>query len=51
MLLDTIDTFAAANALYESLGFRRVEPYYRNPLPGAVFWRLDLSSGQADRPA
>ncbi len=31
MLLDTLPTMAAANRLYELLGFYDVEPYYHNP--------------------
>ena len=41
MRLDTLDRLTEAMRLYESLGFRRTEPYYRNPLPGAVYWELD----------
>lgn len=42
MLLDTLDRLEPAIRLYESLGFRRTEPYYDNPLSGVVYWRLDL---------
>lgn len=42
MRLDTLDKLKEAMRLYESLGFRRTEPYYENPLPGAVYWELDL---------
>jgi putative acetyltransferase len=42
MLLDTLDTLKRAMKLYESLGFVRTEPYYHNPLPGVVYWKLDL---------
>jgi putative acetyltransferase len=45
MCLDTLETLRAAIALYESLGFRRRVPYYHNPLPGVVYWELDLSRG------
>ena len=30
--------------LYESMGFRERETYYENPLPGVVYWELDLKS-------
>jgi putative acetyltransferase len=42
MLLDTLDRLEKAMKLYESLGFVRTEPYYHNPLPGVVYWKLDL---------
>ena len=42
MRLDTLDRLAEAMQLYESLGFRRTAPYYKNPLPGVVYWELDL---------
>jgi len=45
MRLDTLDRLTEAMRLYESLGFRRTEPYYENPLPGVVFWELDLTKG------
>lgn len=47
MLLDTLGWLKAANHLYESLGFVPTEPYYDNPLSGAVYWKLDLR-GQHD---
>ncbi|MDJ0811828.1 MAG: GNAT family N-acetyltransferase [Desulfobacterales bacterium] len=43
MRLDTLDRLAEAMRLYESLGFRRTAPYYHNPLPGVVYWALDLT--------
>lgn len=42
VLLDTLDRLAAATHLYAALGFVRTAPYYHNPLPGAIYWRLDL---------
>jgi len=43
MRLDTLDKLKAAMGLYEAMGFRRREPYYGNPLPGVVYWELDLA--------
>ena len=42
MRLDTLDKLTEAMRLYETLGFRRIVPYYKNPLPGVVYWELDL---------
>ncbi|MCP4606582.1 MAG: GNAT family N-acetyltransferase [Proteobacteria bacterium] len=46
--LDTLERLKAAIAIYELLGFEQTEPYYRNPLPSVVYWKLDLrqSTGQ-----
>jgi len=43
MRLDTLDRLTEAMNLYKKLGFRRTEPYYKNPLPGVVYWVLDLN--------
>jgi GNAT superfamily N-acetyltransferase len=43
MRLDTLDKLTEAMHLYETLGFRRTEPYYYNPLPGVVYWELKLA--------
>ena len=40
--LDTLPPMTAAIALYESLGFREISPYYDSPIPGTRFMQLDL---------
>ena len=46
MRLDTLASMTPARQLYESIGFRQVEPYYHNPIPGAVFYELDLRAAR-----
>ncbi|MDC7224538.1 MAG: GNAT family N-acetyltransferase [Spirochaetales bacterium] len=43
MRLDTLEKLTSARALYESLGFKRIEPYYENPLEGALFYELTFN--------
>jgi putative acetyltransferase len=44
MLLDTLPSqMKEALRLYRSMGFREIEPYYDNPVEGAVFMELILS--------
>jgi ribosomal protein S18 acetylase RimI-like enzyme len=45
MRLDTLDFMREAAALYRSLGFRQIKPYYDNPHPGVLFLELSISQG------
>ncbi len=47
MRLDTVPGMETAQGLYERLGFREIDPYRPNPVPGARFLELDLTSRQA----
>jgi putative acetyltransferase len=43
MVLDTLPgTMDKAIEVYRSIGFRNIEPYYNNPVEGAVFMELKL---------
>jgi ribosomal protein S18 acetylase RimI-like enzyme len=41
--LDTLPQMAAAQRLYESLGFRDIDAYYGNPVPGQRFMEAILN--------
>ena len=42
--LDTLSTLKAACNMYESLGFEQIDPYYYNPLPNVLYYRLNLKT-------
>ena len=42
IFLDTHEDLKLARHLYESLGFKKIPPYYFNPLEKVVYYRLKL---------
>jgi putative acetyltransferase len=43
MRLDTLaEQMGSAIRLYRALGFKEIDPYYKNPVPGALFMELTL---------
>lgn len=42
MRLDTLPDMAGALSLYRAAGFKQVKPYYDSPIPGMLFFQLDL---------
>ncbi len=43
MQLDTLERLQAAMGIYQQLGFKKISPYYANPLDEVVYWELDLA--------
>lgn len=42
LCLDTLPVMEKAIGLYRAMGFREIEPYYHNPVPGALFFSASL---------
>ena len=42
ILLDTVPSMRSAIKLYQSAGFRQIDPYRFNPMPGAIFMEKEL---------
>ncbi|NIQ39659.1 MAG: GNAT family N-acetyltransferase [Proteobacteria bacterium] len=49
MRLDTVPSMREARALYTSLGFLTIPPYRHNPIPGALYFELDLTIASLSR--
>jgi ribosomal protein S18 acetylase RimI-like enzyme len=45
ILLDTLSAMKEAQALYRSLGFKEIAPYYSNPIEGTSYMALSLQPG------
>ncbi|MGE5325748.1 MAG: GNAT family N-acetyltransferase [Deltaproteobacteria bacterium] len=43
MRLDTLPSMNSAQELYRSMGFKPIGPYRTNPVPGALFFEMDIS--------
>src|SRR6266404_5847423 len=52
MRLDTLpEKMDRATTLYRAIGFREIPPYYHNPVAGALFMQLLLSTSGASHPS
>lgn len=49
MRLDTLPSMESARGLYYSLGFREIDPYRFNPIPGTAYMELDLGGARGPR--
>jgi putative acetyltransferase len=49
MRLDTLPSMTKAISVYRSFGFKEIPPYRANPVPGALFFELELNTHDGAR--
>ena len=51
LVLDSLPSMQQALALYESFGFERTKPYWLNPYPDVLYFRLALEPNRNAQPS
>jgi len=47
LILDAVPQTVKAQRLYEEMGFRQIEAYYSDPVPGTRFYEIDITPREA----